>query len=147
MKRPGLTGFLLSYLVVTLMALCGVLTEVVKETQQRLDSGDPVEAVGRVIQAILVSLLVGLLAIPVRLLLGLFPENSTSSGVRFVRRALFGMLVGPLPLLLILALSGGEGNAEELLSIGVIIGLAVGIVDSLVWDSKAATTPGEPPLG
>lgn len=131
MKRPALSAYGLTYLATVLVVLSMSLPDAIEAS--RLPEGDPGRK-GHALGALGMALGAGLFAIPTRLLLGLFPEPSSSSLVRFVRRLVFGMICGPLPVLLVFALSGGDASKDDLVGLGLVIGLTVGLVDGVVRD-------------
>jgi hypothetical protein len=89
-----------------------------------------------------IALIVATLSLPVLFILRVVPESSTSSGVRLVRRVLFGVLCGLLlgSLLSALIAAGGKadaGTAPFLAAVGAIFGLVAGLVDSIALDDHA----------
>lgn len=133
--RRRLGGDLLTYLGSATLCLVFALAGVYQELRAATDDA-PAQPVARLAQAVVLALVLALFSIPIRLLLGLFPEPSSSTGVRFVRRCMLGAMVGPIPVLVVLLLGGREAKLEELIPIAMLGGFVVGLMDSIVRDHE-----------
>jgi hypothetical protein len=94
-----------------------------------------------VLAALFFGVVFSLPSLPTLFLLRVVPENSTSSGVRLVRRIVAGILCGVLLCGLLAASIAASGKADAgtgsmLLSLGVVSGLIAGLVDSIALDDQ-----------
>jgi hypothetical protein len=83
-----------------------------------------------------------LLSLPILFLLRVVPESSNSSGVRLVRRLVFGLLCGVVLGALLyesIAVVGkpDPGSETYLPTLGGLFGLIAGLVDSIALDDQA----------
>ena len=134
MKRPRLSGFLYSYLLCALLVAGIMLGEVLDKQRIALEDGESISPLLDLIRTILTALALSLCCIPIRILLGFFPEASTNGVVRTIRRVVIGALCGPLPIMTVVLLSRGEARGGEVLGIGLLFGAVVGLGDSLARD-------------
>lgn len=91
---------------------------------------------------IAMTAVVALLSLPILFMLRVVPESSNSSGVRLVRRVLFGLLCGlVLGTLLFecIAVAGKieSGHEKDLPLLGALFGLIAGLIDSIALDAEA----------
>jgi len=130
MKRPRLFAYVLTWIACAFLASSLVL--------KGLDT--PARA-GKVIEAWILSFTVSLLSVPMRMLIGIFPEPSSHSLVRLFRRLFLGTLCGPVPMLIIyglLATTEKPPKFDDLLGLGLGFGVIVGLVDSIAWDARGS---------
>ena len=112
-----------------------------------LDAEEDFAPLARLIQAVIAGLALALTSIPIRILMGLFPERSEDGLVRLLRRVLVGALCGPLPVMTVALLSGNGGSGEEVLFVGLLLGAIVGLGDTIGRDRRPnQPAPDEPEL-
>jgi hypothetical protein len=90
----------------------------------------------------LIGAVVAVLSLPTLFLLRVLPETSSSSAVRLVRRALFGIVCGLLLALLLGACIAAFGKPDHGLQqllwlLGALFGLIAGLIDSIALDAEA----------
>ena len=85
--------------------------------------------------------IIALLSLPILFLLRVVPENSTTSGVRLLRRVIVGSLcgwfLGALLAGLIAAFGTADSDTAGLAGAGAIFGLIAGLIDSIALDDPA----------
>ena len=132
--RGRWAGFGYAYLACAMFAAMFILAEVYSDLRAA-EEGEarPGQAL---FQALVAAAVFGLFAIPIRLLLCVFPEPSSHSLVRMCRRVVLGGLCGPIPVFVVLGLANREPHQDVLLPVSVAFGLIVGLMDSVVRDRK-----------
>jgi len=139
MRRARLAGYGYTYIA------CLLLWSIVLGSHHlggREEGQDPGTALGILPGAAAFALL----ALPIRMLLLLFPEWSESTAVRLVRRMLFGVLCGPVPpLIVMIAIARSspvdKDDAAMAVVMGAAMGLLAGAVDALLLDRSAGPAP------
>ena len=127
--RRRLAAYGYTYLACSFLASGLVLADLSVEASRK-----------EVAERLAMCMMIGLFCVPVRMLLGIFPEPSSSSLVRAVRHPLFGLLCGPLPFFMIFGFLRAKGDQPDtgvLLGLGLLFGLVTGLVDSVMRDLPA----------
>lgn len=134
MTRPRIRPLLLSMLLCFLVTLLIAWMDALKKEL-------PAQRIEGLVGGVLLAALLSLSALPIRLLLGIFPEPSQSSLVRLLRRFLLGVVCGPVPLLLVMAVVSSREDfraesAEVAFALGLLMGGACGLVDAVVREER-----------
>lgn len=133
--------YLRSYLAASMLVAIFFMADAIDSNHNAEQTGGDADP-GKVLGALIGSLGLGLFAIPIRLLMGLFPEPSPHPFMRLFRRMLIGALCGPLPILLVFGLVQQNGQAGTLIGIGAIVGTMLGVIDSIVRDTDESQPDG-----